>query len=119
MLVAAGTMSILRYLSCSNTNFDLAFYTRIVWGLAYGDRFNPLIGAHDLGLHLSPVLYLFVPFALLLPIPPVLLASQALVLGGCVPVVHRIALRKTGSPTVALAFAAGWLLFPAVLSIGA
>ena len=119
VLVAAGTMSILRYLSCSNTNFDLAFYTRIVWGLTYGDRFNPLIGAHDLGLHLSPVLYVYVPFALLLPIPLVLLVSQALVLGGCVPVVHRIALRKTGSRSVALAFAAGWLLFPAVLSIGA
>jgi uncharacterized membrane protein len=116
--VSSGLMSFLRYLSCSNTNFDLAFYTRIVWGLAFGDRFNTLIGAHDLGLHLSPVLYLFVPLAFFIPIAPMLLAAQSLVLGACVPVIHRIALRKTSSPMLAAAFAAAWLLFPAVGQIG-
>lgn len=116
--LTSGLMSFLRYLSCSNTNFDLAFYTRIVWGLAFGDRFNTLIGAHDLGLHLSPVLYLFVPLAFFVPIAPMLLTAQSLVLGACVPVIHRIALRKTSSHVLAAAFAASWLLFPAVLQIG-
>lgn len=115
---AAGIMGFLRFLSCSNTNFDLAFYTRIVWGLAYGDRFNTLIGAHDLGLHLSPVLYLFVPFAFFLPIAHMLLASQAIVLGSCVPVLYRIAVRKIGSRAQGLAIALAWALFPAVLQIG-
>ena len=118
VITAAVVMSILRLLSCSNTNFDLAFYVRIVWGLAYGDRFNPLIGAHDLGLHLSPVLYIFVPFSLFLPIPTILLSAQALVLGGCVPLVYKIALRKTGKVMIGLAFALAWALFPAILQIG-
>ena len=118
VVTAAAVMSIRRLLSCSNTNFDLAFYVRIVWGLAYGDRFNPLIGAHDLGLHLSPVLYIFVPFALFLPISKMLLTVQALVLGCCVPLVYTIALRKTGKVMIGLAFALAWALFPAILQIG-
>ncbi|MFH1436504.1 MAG: DUF2079 domain-containing protein, partial [Pseudomonadota bacterium] len=118
VVTAAVVMSTRRLLRCSNTNFDLAFYVRIVWGLAYGDRFNPLIGAHDLGLHLSPVLYVFVPFSLFLPIPKMLLTAQAIVLGGCVPLVYRIALRKTGRVMIGLAFAMAWALFPAVLQIG-
>lgn len=116
--VAAYWMAERRFETCSNANFDLAFYMRIVWGLAYGDRFNPLVGAHDLGLHLAPVLHLFAPLAFFLPLAKTLLAAQAAVLGACAPLLYRIAAKRTGSAAVGVALAAAWALYPTVLQVG-
>ncbi|MEO0325968.1 MAG: DUF2079 domain-containing protein, partial [Myxococcota bacterium] len=45
-----------RYATFHNRTFDLAFYARMAWGLAGNDWWDPLVGAHVLGLHVSPVL---------------------------------------------------------------
>jgi len=107
-----------RFITCSNSNFDLAFYTRIVWGYAFSDRCNSLIGAHDIGLHLSPVLYFFVPFAYFFSIPVVLLASQALALGISTMIFLKIASRKIGDSYGVISFTIAFILWPAILKTG-
>jgi uncharacterized membrane protein len=78
-----GTLSILRFETFHSRSLDMAYYVRLVWGLAHGDLDQPVVNApHVLGLHLEPVL---LPLALLgrlgAPIPELLLVVQALAAG--------------------------------------
>lgn len=75
-----GGLSLARYWSFHSRSLDMAYYVRLVWGIAHGTFDNPVVGAPNLlGLHLEPIL---VPFALLsrigIPIAEMLLVAQAL-----------------------------------------
>ncbi|MBW2261333.1 MAG: DUF2079 domain-containing protein [Deltaproteobacteria bacterium] len=117
-MVAAAGMAIWRYWAMGNDNYDLAFYTRVVWGLAHADRVNSIVGAHDLGLHFMPVMVLFAPLARILPVPGMLLVAQALALGGVVPLLYLLGRRLSGRPLLGMALAVAWCLHPSVLQIG-
>ena len=54
----------------------IAFYTRVVWGMAHGDRVNSIVGAHDLGLHFMPMMSLFAPLSAIAPVPETLLVAH-------------------------------------------
>ena len=54
--VLFALLGIARHVTFHNETFDLAFYTRIAWGLVRNDFWEPLVDAHVYGLHLSPVL---------------------------------------------------------------
>lgn len=54
--LAYACCGVLRYRTYTNGTFDLAFYARMAWGMARGDLWDPILGAHDFGLHLCPVL---------------------------------------------------------------
>lgn len=114
----AAYMAILRFRCLGNDNYDIAFYTRVVWGLAHGDRVNSIVGAHDLGLHFMPVMVLFAPLSYLVSIPHMLLVAQALALGGVVPLLYRAGVHVTHRPWVGLAMGLAWCLHPSVLHIG-
>jgi uncharacterized membrane protein len=116
-LCAAG-LAIWRFWAMGNDNYDLAFYTRVVWGLAHADRINSIVGAHDLGLHFMPVMVLFAPLARILPVPGTLLVAQALALGGVVPLLYLLGRRLSGGPLLGMALAVAWCLHPSVLQIG-
>jgi len=111
-------MSILRFSTLGTENFDLAFYVRVVWGLASGDRVNSIMGAHDLGLHMMPVMTIFAPLCGVLPIAQTLLVAQAIALGAAVPLVFVLGRRAAGRPWAGLALAAAFCLHPSVLQIG-
>jgi uncharacterized membrane protein len=115
---AAAGLSLCRFDALGNDNTDLAFYSRIVWGMAHGDRINPLLGAHDLGLHLMPVMVVFVPWSWLLPIPETLLVAQALALGSVAPLAYRAGVRLGGGPFAGVALAIAWVVHPTVLHVG-
>jgi len=53
---AYAACGIARYETYTNQTFDLAFYARMAWGMVRGDLWDPILGAHVFGLHLSPVL---------------------------------------------------------------
>jgi len=81
LATAAAVMSLQRFRCLGNENTDIAFYTRVVWGMAHGDRVNSIVGAHDLGLHFMPMMSLFAPLSAIAPVPETLLVAQALALG--------------------------------------
>ena len=118
LMAVSATMALLRYYTMGNDNYDIAFYTRVVWGMAHGDRVNSIVGAHDLGLHMMPVMMIFVPLSWVLPIPHTLLVSQALAIGGVVPLLYRAGRVVTGRTWVGMALASAWCLHPSVLQIG-
>jgi len=100
-----------RYATFHNRSFDLAFYARLAWGLARGRTYEPLVGAHVFGLHLSPVL---VPLGLLgaaFGTVRVLLVAQALAVAATAWPLARIGARRFGD-LGALAGAGALLLHP-------
>jgi predicted membrane protein DUF2079 len=114
-----GTASLLRWATYHSRSLDMAYYVRIVWGLAHGRIDNPVVGADNLlGLHLEPVL---LPLAGLVrlgvPTAPLLLVVQALGAAAAIFPAWSLARRRL-APLVgdawALAAALCALLLPTV-----
>lgn len=116
MAVAASvvllSLSLSRWSSFHNETFDLAFYGRMAWGSLHGIFWDPIVGAHMLGLHVSVVI-LPLGVASLIPgaIIPALLAAQAAAVGATAIPIGRIAARRFG-PWGAVLGAMAWLLYP-------
>jgi len=102
--------------SSFHAQIDLSYYVRLVWGLGHGRWDLPLVAApHVLGLHLEPIL---LPLALLgrlgLPIAPLLLIVQAVVVALLPLPLFRLARRHLHSESAALGLALLSLLYPTV-----
>ncbi|MBX3248076.1 MAG: DUF2079 domain-containing protein [Myxococcales bacterium] len=86
--------------------FDLAFYSRMAWGLARGDFWDPFLEAHVLGLHVSPVLLPIGLLGALVGTPVALLLAQSAACAAAAHVLGRLAARRLGTPYHWLGFAA-------------
>lgn len=75
--VILGALAIARYATFHNETFDLAFYTRMAWGLAEGRTWDPITNTHVLGLHLAPILVPLGWTGRLVGTAPTLLLAQA------------------------------------------
>jgi len=107
-------LGLARFATFHNETFDLAFYTRMAWGLAQGDYWEPIVGAHVFGLHLSPIVVPLGWIGLAVgSVPVVLLVAQGVALGATAWPLARIGQRRLGDWGV-LAGAAAWLLYPNV-----
>lgn len=84
--------------------FDLAFYTRMSWGLARGDLWDPFLEAHVLGLHVSPVLAPIGLVGLLVGTAPALLLAQAVACALTAKTLGLLAARRLGAPYFWLGF---------------
>lgn len=105
LVVAHALLGVARYEAYANETFDLAFYTRIAWGFAHGDLYEPILGAHVFGLRLAPVL---VPLGLLgrfVSTPLVLYLAQGLAVGLALPPLARHACARLGRGGAAFALA--------------
>ena len=92
----------LRYDTFHNETFDLAFYTRMAWGMVRFDFWDPILEAHVLGLHVSPVLMPIGLLGLLIGSTVVaLLLAQSLALAGAAYCLGQLGARHLGP--------AGWL----------
>lgn len=100
-----------RYATFHNETFDLAFYTRIAWGLVRGDFWEPMVNAHVYGLHLSPMLVPLGALGWLTDTRMVLIAAQAAAFALAAFPLARIGARHFGSMGAILA-AVTWLFYP-------
>lgn len=111
-----ATLGLARWGSFHNETFDLAFYTRIAWGLTHNDFWEPIVNAHVYGLHLSPVLVPLGDLGRLFGTAPVLIVAQAAALAGAAVPLARIGMRHLG-PAGAIVGALAWLLYPNVSQV--
>lgn len=91
-----GALGALRFGTLHNQTFDLAFYARMAHGLAHGDLYDPIVGAHVLGLHLSPVLLPLGVLGLVFGQVPVLLLAQTLSAGLAAQGLAQLGARRLG-----------------------
>lgn len=116
--VLLAALGILRWSTFHNETFDLAFYGRMAWGFVHGSFWEPIVGAHVFGLHVSPILF---PLGALGAITgatvPVLLVAQAIALAATAWPLARMGHRRFGEAG-ALAGAAAWLLYPNLGHVG-
>ncbi|HEY9505623.1 MAG TPA: DUF2079 domain-containing protein, partial [Gemmatimonadales bacterium] len=99
-------VTVTRHLTFRTHALDLGYYVQLTWNLARGNGpYVSLPEMHAWGDHLSPIVYLFVPPAWLLPSAPVLLVGQSVILAlGALPV-FGIARHRLGDGPPAAAFA--------------
>jgi uncharacterized membrane protein len=115
--VLFAVLGLLRFRAFHNETFDLALYTRMAWGLARAEFWDPIVNAHVYGIHLSPVLVPLGWVGLLFPTPEVLVVAQGAALGASLWPLARMAERRLG-PGPGVAFAAGtFLLYPSVVHV--
>ncbi|MDH5490421.1 MAG: DUF2079 domain-containing protein, partial [Myxococcales bacterium] len=100
-----------RFHAFHNETFDLAFYTRMAWGMARGEFWEPILNAHVLGLHISPVLIPLGWLGSLFGTAEVLLIAQALCAALAAWPLARFGARRLGGPG-ALLGAAALLAYP-------
>lgn len=106
-----AALGLARWATFHNETFDLAFYTRIAWGFAHNDHWEPMVNAHFLGLHISPVLAPIGLLGMLLGTTPLLIVAQAAALAAATVPLARIGVRHLG-PRGAVIGAIAWLFHP-------
>jgi uncharacterized membrane protein len=111
-----AALGLSRWASFHNETFDLAFYTRIAWGLTHNDFWEPIVDAHFQGLHLSPVLVPLGHLGAHFGTAPVLIVAQAAALASAALPLSRIGMRHLG-PAGAVAASLAWLLYPNVSQV--
>jgi uncharacterized membrane protein len=114
--VFATICALLRFDSYHNDTFDLAFYHRLLWGLARGDNYQPLTDSHVLGLHASWILWPLSALARVIPAVPLMLVVQAASLSAAAIPLARIAARHLRTPWAADVTALLYLLYPTVFT---
>ncbi len=105
-----------RFHNVHQRTFDLALYARIAFGLAHGDLTTPVLDTVPLGTHIAPILLPLGLLGRLLPLVPLLLASQAACVALCIFPIARIGARHMGTRGALLASAAWWL-YPNVFHV--
>ncbi len=106
-----GWLAFARYHSLHHRTFDLALYTRMAWGLAHGQLWEPIVGGSFLGGHVPWVLLPLGLLGTLFGTAETLLVVQSVLVGAAAWPLARIARRHIG-PGAALVVAAAWLLYP-------
>ncbi|MBI2895935.1 MAG: DUF2079 domain-containing protein [Deltaproteobacteria bacterium] len=113
--VGAGLawLAFARYASFHNETFDLALYARMAWGLARWNWWEPIVGAHVWGIHISPVLVLLGLVGRVVGTVPTLLVCQVVCAMATAWPLARIGARRLG-PAGAFAGVAVWFLYPSL-----
>jgi uncharacterized membrane protein len=112
-----GSLAQIRHLAFWSGRFDLGNLTQAVWSTAHG-RFLEITDLQGeqisrLGAHFDPIVAAFAPLWLIWPNPALLLTAQAIgVALGAVPV-YYLARKHLASDRAGLAFAIGYLVYPA------
>ena len=102
-------LAITRFRTFHNVTFDLAFYTRMSWGLSRWDFWDPILQTNIMGLHLSPILAVLGFLGHVARLPEALLAVQAFALAAAAWPMGRLAEKHGSSAVVGVAL---FLLYP-------
>jgi uncharacterized membrane protein len=114
--LTCALLALARFHTFHNETFDLAFYTRILWGLSRGDLYHPLTDSHVFGLHASWVLFPLAWLGRLIPLIPLMLVVQSVALAGAAIPLARMAARRLRTPFAADVTVLSFLLYPTVLT---
>lgn len=114
--IASAGMALARFHTFHNETFDLAFYTRVLWGMSHRAWFHPLTDSSIFGLHASWVLAPLAVIGRWVPVVPLLLVTQAAALAAAAIPLARMAARKLRTPAAADVAASVYLLYPTVLT---
>lgn len=106
-----AALGLARWATFHNETFDLAFYTRIAWGLAHDDWWEPMVNAHFFGLHIAPVLAPVGLAGRLVGTTPLLIVTQAGALALATFPLAKLGVRHLG-PRGAVVGAMAWLFHP-------
>jgi uncharacterized membrane protein len=116
-----GLMSFIvltRHFALRTHAWDLGDYVQIVWSIAQGHGAHAtLLPYHPWGDHLSPILYLLAPLAWFVPVAPLLLVTQTVVLALGALAVFRLARASLDDPRPATALALLYLTNPTLHGI--
>jgi uncharacterized membrane protein len=116
--VGFSFITVTRHFAFRTHALDLGYYVQLVWNLGRGHGpYVSLPEMHAWGDHLSPIVYLFVPFFWLLPGPVVLLIGQSVALALGAVAVFGIARLRLGDERPAAAFAVLYLMNPSLQGI--
>jgi uncharacterized membrane protein len=113
-----GFIVVTRHVALRTHALDLGYYVQVVWSIGAG--FGPYVTFPPMnawGDHFSPILYLFVPLAMVAPGAAPLLVGQTLVLAAGGLAVFGYATRRLGVVPAAGAFALLFLANPSLHGI--
>ena len=109
-----GTACLIKYRYFLYTDFDLAIFAQATDGILRGTLFSSIRGMPWLGDHASLILFPVAPLYALFRDARTLLMLQTVALAAGAFAAHRLALAATGRRADAIAFAALYLLIPAL-----
>ena len=108
------TFSLIKYYWFLYNDFDLAIFAQAAHGTMRGSMHSSILGLNYLGSHMSLVMLPIAPVYFIFPHPVTLLVLQTVVLAlGALPV-YWLARRELKNGFLAVAFAALYLLYPAL-----
>jgi len=118
-ITVVGTVSILRHYQFQTQAWDMGIFEQTMWNTVNGRVMQNSLEevSNHLGVHMSPFLFLLVPFYIFFQSPYFLIIIQTLALGlGAFPL-YFFAKEKLNSPRLAQAIALSYLLHPSLHSI--
>jgi uncharacterized membrane protein len=117
-IVLMGFIVLTRHFALRTHAWDLGDYVQIVWSIAQGHGAHAtFLPYHPWGDHFSPILYLLAPLAWLLPVAPLLLIVQTVVLALGALAVFGLARATLDDPRPAAALALLYLINPTLHGI--
>ncbi len=108
------TFCLIKYAYFLYNDFDLAIFSQAAHTTIRGSLYNSILGMNYLGSHMSLLMFLIAPIYGVFGHPVTLLVLQTVVLAlGALPV-YWLARRELKNASVAVCFAALYLLYPAL-----
>jgi uncharacterized membrane protein len=109
-------------LYCFQTmTFDFGMFVQVFWNTLHGNfmfgqpRASILSSPNFLGVHISPIILILIPFYALVESPYTLLVLQTIALGLPALYIYKIGVKVSGKEAAAVLFAIGYLVYPGTL----
>jgi uncharacterized membrane protein len=120
-IVVLSTITSLKYYCFKTLTFDFGVFVQIFYNSLNGNlmfaqpRAGPLHPTSFLGVHVSPLIILLLPFYALIQSPYTLLVIQTIALALPAIFVYRTGVKINGKEGLALLLALGYLVYPGTL----
>ncbi|MFH0940669.1 MAG: DUF2079 domain-containing protein [Candidatus Omnitrophota bacterium] len=108
-----SVISFLKFYSFSYTDYDLAYFSQIVWNICHGSLYSSILGMVFLGVHVQLIWFIIAPIYFVLPHPMTLLILQSLALGVAACPLYLLAKQALGHKW-GLLVSSMYLIYPAV-----
>lgn len=112
--IVLSSLSILKHYSFYSTGVDLGIYDQAIYGYSQGKLYYSIMRFPLLGMHVEPILFLFVPLYWISASPVWLLLAQSAALSLSMLPLFLIAKKFLRSSGASYLVALSWLLFPTV-----